>query len=87
MVQACAASSAVLVAQAGQACRPKLVEDKLLRCRKLRIDTTVMEADIDHPTDAYLLEHGVRKLCRLVGRIKASGAARRTRLANPPVQE
>jgi len=31
------------------------------------------------PTDADLLEHGVRKLGRLVGRIKASGAARRTR--------
>jgi transposase, IS5 family len=57
----------------------KLVEDKLLRCRKLRIDTTVIEADIDHPTDAGLLEHGVRKLGRLVCRIKAAGAASRTR--------
>ncbi|MFF3249411.1 ISNCY family transposase [Streptomyces sp. NPDC002870] len=57
----------------------KLVEDKLLRCRKLRIDTTVVEADIDHPTDAGLLEHGVRKLGQLVRRIKAAGAARRTR--------
>ncbi|MEW2404319.1 ISNCY family transposase [Streptomyces sp. NPDC046862] len=56
----------------------KLVEDKLVRCRKLRIDTTVIEADIDHPTDADLLEHGVRKLSRLVRRIKASGAAKRT---------
>jgi IS5 family transposase len=55
------------------------VEDKLLRCRKLRIDTTVIEADIDHPTDADLLEHGVRKLGRLVRRIKEVGAARRTR--------
>lgn len=56
----------------------KLTEDRLLRARKLRIDTTVVEADIDHPTDADLLEHGVRKLGGLVRRIKAAGAARRT---------
>ena len=40
----------------------KLVDDKLLRARKLRVDTTVVEADIDYPTDADLLEHAVRKL-------------------------
>jgi transposase, IS5 family len=33
----------------------KLAGDKLLRGRKLRIDTTVVEADIDCPTDADLL--------------------------------
>ena len=60
----------------------KLAEDKLLRGRKLRIDTTVLEADIDHPTDADLLEHGVRKLSGLVRRIKAAGAAVRTPFRN-----
>src|SRR4051812_10043600 len=39
---------------------------------------TVVEADIDHPTDADLLEHAVRKLGGLVRRIKARGAATRT---------
>ncbi|WP_431046719.1 ISNCY family transposase [Streptomyces sp. P1-3] len=67
------------VEQLNTALLGKLAEDKLLRCRKLRIDTTVIEADIDHPTDADLLEHGVRKLGRLVHRIKAAGAAKRTR--------
>jgi IS5 family transposase len=57
----------------------KLSEDKLLRGRKLRVDTTVVEADIDHPTDADLLEHAVRKLGGLVRRVKARGAASRTR--------
>jgi transposase, IS5 family len=57
----------------------KLSEDKLLRGRKLRVDTTVVEADIDHPTDAVLLEHAVRKLGGLVRRVKARGAASRTR--------
>jgi IS5 family transposase len=57
----------------------KLAAGKLLRARKLRVDTTVVEADIDYPTDADLLEHAVRKLGGLVRRVKARGAARRTR--------
>jgi IS5 family transposase len=57
----------------------KLAADKLLRARKLRIDTTVVEADIDDPTDADLLEQAVRTLGGLVRRRKAHGAASRTR--------
>jgi IS5 family transposase len=57
----------------------KLANDKLLRARKVRVDTTVVEADVDYPTDADLLEHAVRKLGGLVRRIKARGAASRTR--------
>jgi len=56
----------------------KLREGKLLRGRKLRVDTTVVEADIDHPTDADLLEKAIRKLGGLVRRIKGRGAATRT---------
>jgi transposase, IS5 family len=58
----------------------KLAGDRLLRARKLRIDTTVVEADIDDPTDADLLEHAVRKLGGLVRRVKGRGAASRTRV-------
>jgi transposase, IS5 family len=57
----------------------KLAEGRLLRGRKLRVDTTVVEADIDYPTDADLLEQAVRKLGGLVRRVKARGAASRTR--------
>ena len=57
----------------------KLAADRLLRGRKLRVDTTVVEADIDHPTDADLLEKAVRKLGGLVRRIQRRGAASRTR--------
>jgi transposase, IS5 family len=57
----------------------KLAADKLLRGRKLRVDTTVVEADIDYPTDADLLEQAVRKVGGLVRRLKAQGAASRTR--------
>jgi len=56
----------------------KLTADKLLRARKLRVDTTVVEADIDYPTDADLLEQAVRTVGGLVRRLKARGAARQT---------
>jgi transposase, IS5 family len=67
------------VEQLNSALLAKLAAGKLLRARKLRVDTTVVEADIDYPTDADLLEHAVRKLGGLVRRIKARGAASRTR--------
>jgi transposase, IS5 family len=68
-----------VIQQLNAALLGKLGEDKLLRGRKLRVDTTVVEADIDYPTDADLLEHAVRKLGGLVRRIKARDAASRTR--------
>src|SRR5215207_8621540 len=45
----------------------KLAGDRLLRARKLRVDTTVVEADIDSPTDADLLEQVARTLRRRTG--------------------
>jgi IS5 family transposase len=68
-----------VIGQLNQALLAKLAAGKLLRGRKLRVDTTVVAADIDYPTDADLLEHAVRKLGGLVRRIKARGAATRTR--------
>jgi hypothetical protein len=56
----------------------KLAQGKLLRARKLRVDTTVVAADIDYPTDADLLEGAVRKLGGRVRRIKGRGAASKT---------
>jgi len=66
------------IEQLNHALLARLASDKLLRARKLRIDTTVVEADIDHPTDADLLEHAVRTLGRLVRRVHARGVASRT---------
>ena len=68
-----------VIEQLNAALLAKLAQGKLLRGRKLRIDTTVVEADIDYPTDADLLEQAVRKLGGLVRRIKGRGAASRTR--------
>jgi transposase, IS5 family len=68
-----------VIEQLNAALLGKLAAGKLLRARKLRVDTTVVEADIDYPTDADLLEGAVRKLGGLVRRIKGRGAASRTR--------
>jgi IS5 family transposase len=48
----------------------KLKEDKVVRGRKLRIDTTVVESDIHHPTDTGLLMDGIRVITRVVGKLK-----------------
>jgi len=49
---------------------------KVTRGRKLRVDSTVVETSIHHPTDSSLLADGVRMLGRLVRRAKpAVGAA------------
>jgi transposase, IS5 family len=68
-----------VIGQLNAALVDKLAADKLLRGGKLRVDTTVVEADIDDPTDADPLEGAVRKLGGLVRRLKAQGAAPRTR--------
>jgi IS5 family transposase len=64
-----------VIAQLNTALVGKLAEGKLLRGRKLGIDTTVVEADIDDPTDADLLGHAVGKLGGLVRRVRARGVA------------
>ena len=46
---------------------------------KVRADTTVVSANVDYPTDLGLLAKAVRRIARIVARVKAAGAARRTR--------
>jgi transposase, IS5 family len=48
----------------------KLKEQKVIRGRKLRMDTTVTEADIHYPTDTGLLADGVRVITRSVAKLK-----------------
>ncbi|MDI6773068.1 MAG: ISNCY family transposase [bacterium] len=56
----------------------KARDRKLLRGRKLRVDTTVIQAPIEHPTDIGLLDDGVRVITRTVKRLQTAGAAVRT---------
>lgn len=53
----------------------KLETKKVLRARKLRVDTTVVEADIHYPTDADLLADGTRVITRTIRQLQAAGAA------------
>ena len=48
----------------------KLKEGKVVRGRKLRVDTTVVESDIHHPTDTGLLNDGIRVITRVVSKLK-----------------
>jgi transposase, IS5 family len=56
------------------------VERKVLRSRRLRVDTTVVEADVRSPTDSGLCAHAVSRLASLARRIQATGAATKVRL-------
>lgn len=48
----------------------KLKEGKVVRGKKLRIDTTVVESDIHHPTDTGLLNDGIKVITRVVSKLK-----------------
>jgi IS5 family transposase len=56
----------------------KAYDQKIIRGRKLQVDTTVVEANIHHPTDASLLQDGVRAVTRLVKKLQAAGMAVKT---------
>src|SRR3954451_20256920 len=58
----------------------KAAEAKLLRTNKVRVDTTVVEADVGYPTDSGLLAKGIGAMTRSVQRIKAAGGAVRTQV-------
>lgn len=55
------------------------VERRVLRSRRLRVDTTVMEADVRYPTDSGLCAHAVSRLTRAVRRVQEAGLAAGTR--------
>jgi IS5 family transposase len=55
-------------------------EKQLIRGRRLRLDTTVVETDIHYPTDSSLLGDGVRVLTRTMQRIAQIAGRAGTRL-------
>ena len=59
-----------MIEQLNEALLVKLQEKELLKTRKIRIDTTVVESNVHHPTDATLLQDGVNVITRLVNRIR-----------------
>jgi len=59
-----------VVERLNEALLHKLKEKAVLKHRKLRTDTTVVESDIHHPTDATLMQDGVKVITRLVRKIR-----------------
>src|SRR5215469_4366276 len=50
-------------------------ENKVVKGRKLRVDTTVVETNIHYPTDSTLLGDGVRVLTRVMKKVRAVAGA------------
>jgi len=48
------------------------VDNKVVRGRKMRVDTTVVETNIHYPTDSSLLGDGARVLTRLMKKVAAA---------------
>lgn len=58
----------------------KAVEAKLVRTARVRVDTTVLPANVAYPTDSGLLAKAVRRIAANARRIQAAGGATRTRV-------
>lgn len=77
LMKACKRYGEQVVKQLNERLVQKLAEEGVIKHRKLRTDTTVVESDIHHPTDASLLQDGVKVITRVVQKIRkvASHAA------------
>ena len=62
------------------------VRERRFRARAVRIDSTVIEADIKYPTDAGLASHGVRSLAREGRKLAAKLREPKTRCATARVR-
>ncbi len=71
-----------LVAKLNEALLKKAAGEHLVKLDKVRIDTTVVAANVAYPTDSGLLARGVAKLASSVERLKRLGLARRTPFRN-----
>jgi IS5 family transposase len=58
----------------------KAVEAKVLRCTRIRVDTTVVSSNVAYPTDSGLLAKAVSRIAATGRRIRAAGGATRTKL-------
>ena len=67
-----------VVDQLNETLLTKAATHKVLRTHKVRVDTTVVEANVAYPTDAGLLTKAITTLVRTVERVRAAGGATRT---------
>jgi transposase, IS5 family len=69
-----------VVAEITRALIAKATREKRFRARAVRIDSTVIEADVKYPTDAGLAAHGVRTLAREGRKLAARIGATKTKV-------
>lgn len=67
-----------VVCELNQALLATATAHKVLRTHKVRVDTTVVAANVAYPTDAGLLARAVSTLAHTIGRVQAAGGATRT---------
>jgi IS5 family transposase len=67
-----------LIGELNERLLAKAADEKVLRLDKVRVDTTVLPANVAYPTDSGLLAKGVAKMARLVKRLQEAGLASRT---------
>ncbi|AUW92649.1 hypothetical protein BXT84_00675 [Sulfobacillus thermotolerans] len=60
------------VAAINRAVTARLQAEKIIRGRRLRMDSTVIEADIHHPTDSGLIADGIRRVTRVARQLGAT---------------
>ncbi len=82
------------LARIGQAIGPEVIralhqrlvqlarENKVVRGRKMRVDTTVVESNIHYPTDSSLLGDGARVLTRTMQKIAGKAGGLRKKIRN-----
>ena len=58
----------------------RAAEAKLLRCTRVRVDTTMVPANMAYATDSGLLAKAVRRIATTGRRIQAAGDAMRTKM-------
>jgi transposase, IS5 family len=68
------------VAGLNEALLAKAAEAKLLRTNRIRVDTTVVPANVSYPTDSGLLAKAVHRIAATGKRIQAAGGATGTTL-------
>jgi transposase, IS5 family len=69
-----------VVEELNQALLARAAAHKLLRTHRVRVDTTVVAANVAYPTDLGLLARAVDKLATTARRVQAAGGATRTRV-------
>lgn len=68
------------VDELNEALAAKATEARVLKTNRVRVDTTVVEANVAYPSDSGLLAKGVAKIAKATKKLQTLGVATRTRV-------